>query len=737
MNPATKYFGRAMSAFPGLRKWLRLPGLVGWLGISAGIASGACMPLPCHFASILYNSVFVGAIVLSLVAGLLCSSIPVRFVSFFVAGIACFYGAIAIQEIEYSSCRPLLAGNVRSQLSGAIVSTPTLSNGYYVFQVKSDSVFVKGSRGALRHRIVECRSFQEPCVSGKVVLRGKFSPPHLPDNPFVFDDYVYCLSRGVWGRFYADSIVESRENAGLLSPVSRYAHRIVHAAAASVRNSDYRAIIVASFLNDRSDITEDAKSVFLKAGIYHLLALSGFNIAIVSAALLALLFALPVPREIKVVLVLVCIWTYLLIIGPIPSLLRAVVMTSVVLISFLVQRRSRMLNSLGVAGIVWLLFSPLSLITPGYQLSFGATAGIGILYPFFVRSWKALRKFQIKRLVTFALTPAFVSFAAFFSTAPILLWHFGTISLAGILVNLFAISLMSISMWCSMVGFLLQIVCPQVTPWAMMAAEKCVDIMMNSAGLLSSVRFATVDIPRLLPAVYALFAVFLVGLCAIRQGLVRRYILMAGGIVAISGTALFAWQWSSTPAQMVLFHVKKSCLTAIRWSNRTTWLTGFDGGGITKTTYDRIVAPWLRSFPGSGITAIILADNPDNSVQAIEPTLQNNRVASIVVPTCFAAPGPDFQAFAREYGVQCVSQKCSWAFAPAPGCSIAEMDHAETDHCNRFHIKVRDAIMVYPDSFSLPSDVNGAVEVTFCSGKAPISHNVVPSWNPLARAMAN
>jgi hypothetical protein len=296
---------------------------------------------------------------------------------------------------------------------------------------------------------------------------------------------------------------------------------------------------------------------------------------------------------------------------------------------------------------------------------------------------------------------------------------------------------MSVAMWCSMIGFFLQVVCPPAAPWAMMAAEKCVCIMMNCASLLSSVRFATIDAPRLLPAVYALFAVFLVGMCAVRQGLVRRYVLVAGSAAAIVGTGLFAWQWSSTPAEIVLFHVKKSCLTAIRWPNHTTWLAGFDGSGITKTTYDHIVAPWLRSVPGHGITAIVLADNPNNTVQAIEPALQHNRVAAIVVPTCFATAGPDFQAFAREYGAQCVSQKHTWSFVPAPGCSIAQKDRVETDHCNRFLIKVRDAIMVYPDSFPLASDVNCAVEATFFSSTLSISRKVVPAWNPLAKVMAN
>ncbi len=727
-----------LGTFPRLRDWLRLPGFVAWIALSCGLGAGYFLVRFPGIYSILYDPAFVVAIILSLCIGLFSSRLLLRCVFFCVAGAATLCHSYSVQQSEFLRARPFLSGNVHARLSGALISVPVLSNGSYVFTVRSDSLFVKGHAGVLKHRAIECRSGRMPCAAGRIVCAGKYVPPRPAANPGAFDDYSYCLSSGRWGRFFCDSIVGLAESKSLWNTATLYARTTVLNAASRIRNSDYRAIIVASFLNDRTDLSAGIRDLFFRAGIYHLLALSGFNIAIVSAALFAFLFLFPVPREVKAVLVLAFVWLYLMFIGPIPSLFRAVVMTSVVMLSFVFQKKSRVLNSLGIAGTVWLLLSPLSLATAGYQLSFCATFGIAALYPVFSEAWNRVPHSLAKTIVSPLSSPFFVSLSAFAASAPVLAYHFGTLSLAGIAVNLFAVTLMSVSMWLAMIGFLLQIVFPPLVPFIMSAAEHCVELMVVCAGFVSRMPLSTVQLPRLLPAVYTLYALFLAGLCAVKTGLLRRYVLRGGaGLVALS-CALVLWQQHNSPAELTLFQIKKSHLAGIRWPNHVVWLAGFDGTEISSTTFARVVDPWARLVPGERIRTVVLSGDACNSIQALEPLLKSKQVDTVVSFDSLASTCPDFQLFASEYGVHCPPAHSPCLFSPTPGCTFAVLrDSSRLDQPDyyRYRVSIADRSVTIPDSLLGPSDQEGAAIIRFEGpGQVRIEH-AIPSWHPLAMAM--
>ena len=738
MYKGIEFFKRTARAFPLFADWLRLPGLVGWIGLSAGIVAGHYVLRVQHFASILYNTVLTAAIILSLCGGILLKRPCTRFAAFFVAGAAAAGLSLAHQCIEFSAARSFLSGSEHCYLTGTVLSSPVLSSGTFVFPVRCDSLFSGTQQGVLRNKVLDCRSGKEPCFAGRVTLAGRYVPPRPAVNPGAFDDYSYLLSNDTWGGFNCDSIVACSEGRGFWNALSRYARTTVYKAALSIRNSDYRAIIVASFLNDRSDLTESMKGIFFRAGIYHLLALSGFNMAIVSAALFAALFLVPIPKGAKVGIVLVCVWSYLFFIGPVPSLFRAAVMTSVVLVSFLFQRRPSMLNSLGIAGIGWLLFSPLSLFEPGYQLSFCATAAIGALYPVLMRLWNDSGMFPLKKVLSPLASPLFISVAAFLSTAPIIAYHFGTLSMSGIIVNLFAITLMSVSMWISLAGFFLQVVVPPAVPFVMAAAEFFIDVMIKSAGSISSLQFSTVALPKFLPGVYVLYACLLAGLCAVKQGFVRRYMMVAGGFLVTASTVLVLWQMNHSPAQMVLFSVKKAHLAAVRWPNRCVWIIGFDGKGISKTTYSRVIQPWLRQAPGSTVNAIFLTEDPCNAIQFVEPVLGDNHVHMVMSVDSFASVCPDFLSFAREYGACCTTVHVPCLLVPAPSCTLSIMhDGAGTafPKRNRVSVSIAGISVSCTDSVLAPSDIKGATIVTFGKASPPRVESAIPSWHPLAAAM--
>ncbi len=727
-----------MRAFPRFLDWLRLPGFVAWVALSSGVALGYFVLRFIHFASILYNAIFLGAMVLSVCAGVFSTRNRIRIILFGIAGIAAMCHSYSVQRTEFRAARLFLSGTVRAHLAGSIISVPVLSNGSYVFAVRSDSLYAKGCSGAFRHKTIQCRSLLKPCVSEKIVLSGKYEPPLPAENPGAFDDYSHCISNGIWGRFFSDSIVDEIRDSSPWAGITGFARKIVITAASRMRNSDNRAIILASFLNDRSGLSPGIRNIFLKAGIFHLLALSGFHLAIISAALFALLFLIPVPREMKAGVVLLSIWMYLLFIGPIPSLFRAVIMTSVVILSFVFQRKPRLLNSLGIAGVLWLLWSPMSFLTPGYQLSFSATWGIALLYPVFVRGFGRMSPGRIKTLLSPPAKPFFVSLSAFLATAPVIAYHFGMLSLIGILANLFAITLMSMAMWFAMVGFLFQIIFSPVVPLVMAISNQCVGLLVYGAAIATGMPASTVIVPRVFPFVYGVYGLFLIGLGIVRPDMTRRYAIGAGAAAFVMISTLVILQEHNLPAELTLFQINKSSLSGIRWPNGSLWLVGFTGKGISESTYNRVIEPWIRQTPGGTVGAVVLAGIPGNATHALEPLFKRSRVETVLLCDSVAEDCRDFHAFSHEYGVGCRTMARHFSMSILPGFTFAVLGGssgtAGSDSVT-FRLTVHGTQVTFPDSSIQPSLRFGATEIQFeGSGHLRINH-FIPAWHPLAMAM--
>lgn len=125
-----------------------------------------------------------------------------------------------------------------------------------------------------------------------------------------------------------------------------------------------------------------------RAGVEHVLAVSGFHFGIVCA--LVVFLTQRMAPKIRAALAILCLTLYLLIIGPLPSVIRAWCAAVVVLGGVCLNRRTSGINCLGVGLIVAVLYDPTSISSIGFQLSFLATAAILFFSRLFQRFFRTL-----------------------------------------------------------------------------------------------------------------------------------------------------------------------------------------------------------------------------------------------------------------------------------------------------------------------------------------------------------
>jgi len=170
-----------------------------------------------------------------------------------------------------------------------------------------------------------------------------------------------------------------------------------------------------------SPLPQDLKNEYRKAGLIHLLVVSGTQVSILIGVGLSVFRALNCPLGVSVAITSFFNLMLVIITGGGASILRAGIMGEITLIGLLFERRKEFYTALAISALVLLIANPLNLFDIGFQLSFAATWALVYIAP-------VLEK---RILSIFA-----ISLAPIMATSPIIAFYFSQISLGAILSNL-------------------------------------------------------------------------------------------------------------------------------------------------------------------------------------------------------------------------------------------------------------------------------------------------------------
>ncbi len=270
-------------------------------------------------------------------------------------------------------------------------------------------------------------------------LRGRLqTPPEYED--FSYRDYL--AREGILSMMSNAEATVLPGNAG--NPV----FSVIYAFKEKSLSNIYRlfpdpeaSLLAGILLGVDTGLPASLQQAFKDTGTAHIIAISGFNIAIVSGIFVAL-FSRFLGRRRGVVVAVLGIAFYTFLVGGDPAVLRAALMGALSLFAQQVGRRQQGLNTLCFVAALMALFNPLTLWDVGFQLSFFATFGI-ILYaePFqkAAEGWLAhlLPASNVEKIAEVLSQYVLLTFAAQLTTLPIMAYQFKQISLVSILANPF------------------------------------------------------------------------------------------------------------------------------------------------------------------------------------------------------------------------------------------------------------------------------------------------------------
>jgi competence protein ComEC len=284
-----------------------------------------------------------------------------------------WWGAARLAVLDHS----VLAGHAGEAETAIVVLTAAPRRGSFELRVSAE-VRRFGSLRLHEGVLLELPLGRSPPAGAILEVLGVLKRPHGPENGF--DEATWLRHKGVHVVLHADRWRLVGRRGGLGGLADRIHAWLARTIAPGLRGE--RADVVEGVvLGDDQALGQDLRKQFKAAGLYHLLAVSGQNVALIAAGALVLAWLAALPRWVGELGALAGMLGYVLAVGPQPSVIRAGIAGGLGSVEWLTARQRDRWHVLLLGALVLLGWNPYVLLDPGFEFSFAAVAAIFTLYP--------------------------------------------------------------------------------------------------------------------------------------------------------------------------------------------------------------------------------------------------------------------------------------------------------------------------------------------------------------------
>ncbi len=370
-----------------------------------------------------------------------------------------FLAGFSLYSLEYSRHQNNALRQLRSEgyldFRGRVVRSPERQPDRDLLTIRVEAVRVAGTEkiisGNLRLAVAHSSTAREPLefLAGDPV---EFSATLNPEESFrnFFPDFMprYFRSQRIQARAFTKSplLVKklSRKNLTVPGFFSCLRRKLQQGIEKDFPGPDRfslspeGAVLEALLLGADGRLTKETELKFQKTGLYHLLAISGAHVAVVTFLFYSFLGLFIIRKKTIHLILLAALIFYAFLVEGQPSVFRAVIMASLFLLGKLISADTNLLNTLSLSALVLLVLNPFSLEDVGFQLTFLATLSLVL---FFKPIFNFLPKLPLRISEMTAL-----SLAAVAGTMPIIISNFNRVTFASLILNLPEAPLMGLIM---------------------------------------------------------------------------------------------------------------------------------------------------------------------------------------------------------------------------------------------------------------------------------------------------
>ncbi len=477
----------------------------------------------------------------------------------------------------------------------------------------------------------------------RIAFLTRIRRPRNRGNPEEYDWELYCRSNGIFWLASVrgnDSILLVRRGSPhdprvIASDVRRAVTRFIERHS----SGEVRAVLKGIVVGDRGEIHPGLRRAFTASGLAHVLSASGLHVGFVVifafvlvslAARLAPSVLLRVPYiKLAVAVSIPSVFMYYVLVGARIPAERATIMGLVFASAILLERRWHSVNSLALAGLLILFVSPLSLYTPGFQLSFVAVFGILLAVPHLANRFSSgpstpaaggraapertpIANVQrpIARVRRFMRGLVWTTLAATAAVSPILAATFHALPNYGVPANLLAVPMLMAALPLALLASAIGTFWPQLGGWILIPAAWLLSWTISVAEFFASLPGSTLRMSDSgIAGLVLLTAMAATVLLLLRRPTLRRSAAFVGiSLITVSFFFVSSWIRSRTGDLKVVFlNVGKADAAFVRVPNSRGLL--IDAG--PRTHYfdagESILIPFLSSAGVMSLEAALIS----------------------------------------------------------------------------------------------------------------------------------
>jgi competence protein ComEC len=471
---------------------VRCPAAIPAIALCAGIAAGVVFSPP-------YSPFVPLCIFLCAVASFWLrrerTTVILIFSGFLVAGIALGRGADSAarhQPLREVFDRQLGAGDlqlfthVEGRLRADVLKEPSGAT----LDVLIDRIEIDGSMAPTRGRALvgvggalESDRILQWRAGRRVAFPAALRRPTQYFNPGVGDAERQLAWRGIAlvGSVKSDRLIDvTGTGTPLMEAVASVRAAIRRSVGSSVAPWSTRsaAVVSAILIGDRAGLDDDVERRLQEAGTYHVIAISGGNIAILAGLSLCVLRLCRFGPRGSALLVIVILGAFACVAEGGSSVGRATLMATIYFTAQLGDHRTLPINVAALAAAMLFCVDPLQVVDTGFALTFGATLGI------LLGMSKLAGVFPESRWLRAPAALLMASVCAEIALLPIGAFAFSRVTVAGLIVNFAAIPLMTLAQIAGMAAVGLSGLSADLARWTGWMAHIAVEGLIGSAALV-------------------------------------------------------------------------------------------------------------------------------------------------------------------------------------------------------------------------------------------------------------
>ena len=444
-------------------------------------------------------------------------------------------------------------------------------------------------------------------IGSHLRVMGSLYPNRKPNNPNQFDYGKYLENQQIYAQIYAD-VENIKIGSKVDKNISYYAsllrNKIIKNLEKNHFNKTELSVVVALILGQQQDISQEVVRDYQYAGAVHVLSVSGLHVGFILLFITFLLKPFPNTKRgslIKLIIVILSLWSFGILAGLAPSVIRSVTMFSFVAVGMFLRRSVNIYNTLAISALLILLFQPAFLFDIGFQLSYVALYFIIWLQPLFSSIWVPKNK-----IIIYLWDIITVSFAAQIGTLPMTVYYFHQFPGLFFITNLVILPGMSIILGLGVFVMIMAafdwvwIPLLKLLEWSIWLLDKIIN------WVASFENFIFKDIPLNSYMMWSCYFIIFSFVIWAKKPTYNKLMIGLVAVISLQIVAFYAKYESQNVNEFIVFSKKKTTIITERYGNEVAL---YSNDSILKTTKDNLA---LKSYLVSNFCKIILKKKVSN-----------------------------------------------------------------------------------------------------------------------------